>query len=143
MLGASSNELVDVYYKQVRSVLEMAVVVWSPAITKHQIAQIERVQKTVCAVILGSVYSDYNCALAELEIQPLSDRRKDLCTKFAKKSYKSDKYNTWFVPRNNQTKVHTRSEKSIIMPVQTRTKRYEKSPLPYLTGLLNETRKLP
>ena len=84
-----------------------------------------------------------NCALTELEMQPLSDRRKDLCKNFAKKSYKSEKYNTWFVPRNNQTTVHTRSEKSKILPVQTRTKRYEKSLLPYLTGLLNETRKLP
>ena len=56
LLGASSTELVDVYNKQVRSVLEMAVVVWNPALTKHQVAQIERVQKTVCANIMRNSY---------------------------------------------------------------------------------------
>jgi hypothetical protein len=44
-LGASTNELLDVYQKQVRSVLVMAVPVWQPALTKQESRQIERVQR--------------------------------------------------------------------------------------------------
>ena len=142
LLGATDSELIDVYYKQVRSVLEMAVAVWSPALTKHQVSQIERVQKTLCAVILGSNYSDYEGALAVLQLEPLSTRRKDLCTRFANKCFKNDKFKSWFVERNqNDENVKTRSEKTRLLPVQTRTKRYEKSPLPYLTNLLNDVKK--
>ena len=141
LLGASSTELVDVYNKQVRSVLEMAVVVWNPALTKHQVAQIERVQKTVCAIIMGASYLEYNCALTELELQPLSERRKQLCTSFAKKSYKNEKYNSWFVPRSNLPTVHTRSEKSALLCVPTRTKRSKLCPLPFLAKLLNDCKK--
>ena len=90
-LGATNTELVDVYKKQVRCVLEMAAPVWTPALTKCQIAQIERVQKTVCAVILGSSYSDYNSAMKNLNLKNLSDRRLELCTKFSKKCFKSKK----------------------------------------------------
>ena len=81
--GASVDELADVYIKQVRCVLELAASVWSPGITGGQVTQIERVQKTVCAVILGDNYSDYPTALATLNLKMLVDRRKDLCLRFA------------------------------------------------------------
>ena len=140
LLGATNDELVDVYNKQVRSVLEMAVAVWSPALTLCQVAQIERVQKTACAVILGGGYADYAQAISVLGMTPLSDRRKDLCSNFAKKCLKNEKYKSWFVPRNTDpATTQTRSEKTALMPVNTRTNRYNKSPLPYLTALLNDT----
>ena len=41
--GAGIIDLVDVYSKQVRCVLELAVAVWSPGLTVGQVAQIERV----------------------------------------------------------------------------------------------------
>ena len=134
-LGATCSELVDVYNKQVRCVLEMAAPVWTPALTKCQVTQIERVQKTVCAVILGSSYCDYSSAMKTLNLSSLSDRRVELCTTFSKRCYKSKKYNTWFVERGNQS-IKTRSKKNTLLPVLTRTSRYEKSPLPYMTALL-------
>ena len=51
--GAEIEDLVDIYIKQVRCTLELAVPVWSPSLTKGQSAQIERVQKSACAVIQG------------------------------------------------------------------------------------------
>ena len=57
-LGASDDELKDVYEKQIRCVLELAVAVWSAGLTISQASQIERVQKTVCAVILGNRHTD-------------------------------------------------------------------------------------
>lgn len=141
-LGATNEELIDVYCKQVRSVLELAVAVWSPGLTASQINQIERVQKTVCCIILGVKYSDYTDALSTLTIATLSERRKDLLFNFAKKSYKSDKYQNWFVPRTNHPdNIQTRSDKSGLTPVATRTKRYQNSPLPSLTALLNDSMK--
>ena len=44
-LGANQTEMVDVYNKQVRCVMELAVAVWTPGLTKEESYQIERVQK--------------------------------------------------------------------------------------------------
>ena len=49
---------------------------------------IERVQKIAAAIILGPKYSDYNQALEDLDLEPLSDRRVSLTQKFAKKTEK-------------------------------------------------------
>jgi hypothetical protein len=134
-LGASDDELKDVYEKQIRCVLELAVAVWSAGLTISQASQIERVQKTVCAVILGNRHTDYKHSLSLLDLKPLNIRRQELCSKFAKKCYKGDKYKSWFADITNT--VDTRSDKTGILPVTTRTKRYTKSPLPYLTTLLD------
>ena len=79
LLGATDDELTDVYIKQVRSVLELAVAVWSAGLTVSQVAQIERVQKTVCAVILGDRYAEYKPALSVLKLKQLTVRRQELC----------------------------------------------------------------
>ena len=62
-LGASIKELLDVYHKQVRAVLEMAVPVWHPAITLEERRQIERIQKCALYIILVSEYTCYSDAL--------------------------------------------------------------------------------
>ena len=137
--GACTDDLVDVYTKQVRCVLELAVAAWSPGITSGQVTQIERVQKAAFAVILGDDYIDYRNALAMLGLQTLCERRKALCLKFGKKSVKSEKFKHWFVERHvPEEQTQTRSTKTSLLPVDTRTKRYSKSPIPYLTSLLNE-----
>ena len=52
-LGADVLEMVDVYEKQVRSVMEMAVPVWPPALTKQESTQIEMVQRCAFYIIMG------------------------------------------------------------------------------------------
>ena len=66
----------------------------------------------------------------------LSDRREELCLKFAIQAQKSEKYAKWFC-ENDSSGVNTRIEKPTFKPVQARLKRFEKSPLFYLTNLLN------
>ena len=90
-LGASTSEMLDVYFKQVRSVLELAVPVWQPGLTIHEVNQIERLQKCALAIILGDQYTNYDQAREETGIEKLSDRRKKLCENFAKKAAKSKK----------------------------------------------------
>ena len=143
-LGASVSELVDVYQKQVRSVLELAVPVWQPALTGKEKTQIERVQKCALHIILGANYHSYTDALNQIGCESLEDRRVKLCEKFARKSSKHKKYQNWFCRnRNEGPKFNTRANsgkfKNQYIEVKTRTERFKKSPLPYLTELLNNT----
>ena len=130
--GASREDLIDVYMKQCRSILEMAVPAWSPGLSNSNSYQFERVQKAAFAIILGEEYTSYKRALKCLNMESLADRRKALCLAFAKKSLKSEKSNNWFCKNESSGTNMKLSE------VKTRTKRFKKSPLPYLTGLLNE-----
>ena len=90
-LGASEAEMLDVYHKQVRSVLELAVPDWQPAITKQETRQIEIVQRCALYIILGDDYTSYDDALDTLECDNLDMRRVKLCENFAKKDFKNPK----------------------------------------------------
>ena len=141
-LGASQTELIDIYQKQVRSVLELAVPVWQPLVTKQERRQIERVQRCAFAIILGKNYESYKNALEVLNSENLEDRRIKLCKKFAQKSSKHPKFQSWFCQSNREEKQKKTRRKNWeintkYLPVQFRTERYRNSPLPYLTELLN------
>ena len=58
--GARTDDLIDVYVKQCRSVLELAVPAWSPGLTVGNANQIERVQKAALAISMGEKYSSYS-----------------------------------------------------------------------------------
>ena len=120
-MGTEQSLLVDVYYKQCRSVLEMAVPVWSAGLTKSESNQIERVQKTAVAIILGENHKSYNRSLKTLGMKTLEERRKDLCLAFAKKSFQNEKFKNWFCESSECVEE--------VKPVNTRTKRYRRSPL--------------
>ena len=135
-LGANRAELVEVYQTQIRCVLEFAVAAWNAGLTKQQSNQIERVQKTAFAIILGVDYASYANALSVLNMKTLSDRRHDLSLKFAQKSLKHEKYSSWFC--SNDVTSNTRSTKPDLKNVEALKRRFEKSPLYYLTKLLNE-----
>ena len=131
--GAKSDELLDVYIKQCRSVLELAVPVWNAGLSKAEVRQIERVQKAAFSIILGDKYISYTEALLDLKMETLELRREKMCLSFARKAQKHDKFKNWFVA-NDQT------NNPAFLPVTFRTKRFKKSPLPYLTDLLNKNR---
>ena len=65
-------------------------------------------------------------------METLSDRRETLCLAFAKKSYKSEKFKKWFCDEEGLGPMNQ------LVDVKTRTGRFKKSPLPYLTELLNQ-----
>ena len=135
-MGASRQTLVDVFLKQVRSVLEYAAVVWDAGLTKDDIMKIERVQKSACSIILGANYNSYEEALNTLQLKPLSERRRILAKKFAVKSSKHPIHSNWFI--KNPEEQYTRLRKPTYKPVCGRTGRFLKSAIPYLTSLLNE-----
>ena len=135
LLGASHTELVDCFVKQTRSVLEYCAVVWHAGLTQTNTSDIERVQKSACAIIMGKQYTSYQSALAYLGLDRLDARRVALSSKFAKKALKSQKYSSWFVKDSNVP--NTRREAKSVKEAQCRTKRLQKSALPYLTHILN------
>ena len=56
-MAASRETLIDVYYKQVRSVLEYASVVWNGSLKLDDVLKIERVHKSAWSIILGASYN--------------------------------------------------------------------------------------
>ena len=99
-LGLDYYTLFDVYTKEVRSVLEMAVPVWHPGLTKLQASEIERVQKLAFRIILGSQYFSYNYACEYFVAETLEERQVKLCLNFATKVTDPclQKYQTLYKP---------------------------------------------
>ena len=131
-IGATVNDMKEVYKLQIRCKTELACPSWNGYLTKADIDQLEGIQKTALKIILDNKYGDYQNALKILNLSTLEKRREKLCRKFALKSNKSDKFSKWFkrVPRN------TRGGSKYVLP-KARTAALEKSPLFYLTQFLN------
>ena len=130
--------MIDVYSKQVRSILEFGVPVWNSSLTKGESLELERVQKAFHHIALGNLYVNYDNALAITGLETLESRRIKLCVNFAKKASRHPKHKQWFVPSSpdlhntRSLKVNVKFKKPFC-----RLKRFEKSPIPYLTSLLN------
>ena len=85
-------------------------------------------------LISGTSYRDYIGTLKKFDLDTLDARRKKICLKFAKTSLKNDRFKHWFKLKPSP---NTQNKEKFIRPT-TRTKRYAKSSIPYLTDLLNE-----
>ena len=133
-LGAQTEELVDMFVKQCRSILEFAAPAWHGAITMSDKLDIERVQKVGLHIILGDNYMSYRNALEVTNLETLETRRNRLCLKFEKKAEKNDKFKKWFKPKPSTS---TRQEDTKYWKTLARTGRLKKSPIPHITDLLN------
>ena len=134
-LGAETADLKDVYIKQIRCLLEYAVAVWQPSLTNEDRIKIERVQKSALSIILGQKYKSYESALLELNLETLVRRRVNLCQKFAMKAQKHPKFTKWF--KSNDKRSVKRSKTPQFCDVYFRTERFKRSPISYLTSILN------
>ena len=134
-LGANTPELVDIFMKHCRSILEFAAPAWHGAITVAERQDIERVQKVALHIILGDQYETYRNALGITNLEMLEVRRNNLCMKFAKKSEKNEKHKHWF--KLNPKTITRREQEKYKRPVA-RTTRLLNSPISYLTQLLNK-----
>ena len=120
-LGASQNDSLDVYIKQVRSLAEFAVPAWNSSLTGDDIVNLERIQKTALHIILGQEYKSYNSALKTTGLEKLSERRKKICIKFAKRAQKHPKFSKWFKLNSNR---NTRLPQPKFCPPVYRTERF-------------------
>ena len=131
--GLGKEKLFDVYTKEIRSLLELAVPVWHSGLTKLQSNNIERIQKIAFKMILKENYTNYDVACKLLATQTLQERRVKLCRIFAFKNLKSE--NSMFQKVNNKT--NTRQQQKQVKDFKCNFKRFYNSSLPYLTRLIN------
>ena len=134
-LGADQDDLLEVYTKQIRCILELAVPSWQGGISQAEKTDLERVQKTACHIILGDAYFYYKSAIKTLNLDSLEDRRNKLTLKFALKSEKNLKFKAWF--KLAAKTVKTRSRLMKYCDVRANCTRFERSPLSFMTKLLN------
>ena len=81
VLDVDPTVILDVYMKQVRSVVELAVPAWNSGLTLAKVADFERVQKVPSFIILNG-YNFFRNALKDLNLESLESRRKLLCVNF-------------------------------------------------------------
>ena len=132
--GANLSDLVEVYTKQIRSILEFGVPVWNSGLTTAEVLDIERVQKSFLHIALGDKYVNYPEALLASGLSNLEERRVQLCTNFAIKALRDPKHSHWFSLIEKQ--VNTRSKVKFRTPTF-KHERFRNSPISYLTELLN------
>ena len=119
---------------KIRSVLESNCVVYHSMLSQEDSSDIERVQKIVFKIILGPQYTDYHLACISLNVKQLNLRRIQLCLNFGLKCLNDRKFKHLF-KRNLTTSI--RNSDHFYFPTA-RSTRYFKSPLLYITRLLND-----
>ena len=66
--------MIDIYEKQVRSVLEFGVPVWNSNLKQQEVSDVERVQKSFLHIELDSDYTNYGIALKIANLESLEAR---------------------------------------------------------------------
>jgi hypothetical protein len=137
-LGASNSQLIDCLQKQVLSVLWLGAPAWFSMLTQQERQDIDRVAKVGLRIIYGEAYCGFENTLKVASILRPTVQLSRMTAKFAAKSAKHPKFSQWFQPAPVSA-VNTRSNKNtqVFASVPTRTDRYKKSPIPYITELLN------
>ena len=133
-MDLSIYQMFDVYMKEVRSILELAVPVWHSGLSRKETAEIESVQKVAMKIILQHGYKNYQLACTTLKTETLEARRTKLCLTFAVKNVKSE--NCLFDKLN--VNINTRSGGDVVREYACNYGRYKNSSLPYLAKLLND-----
>ena len=81
--GVPEEDLKNVYFLFVRSLLEQSATVWHSSLTEENSDDLERVQKSAVKIILGEKYVDYEKSLIKFDMESLKHRREQLCLNFA------------------------------------------------------------
>ena len=136
-LGASTTQLLDCLQKQVLSVLWLGAPAWYCQLTQYERNDLDRVLKVGLRIIYGDTYSGFENALLLSKIKRPTAMLLRITEKFANTSFKHPKFSKWFQPQISRG-VNTRSKKQKFKEIHARTERFAKSPIPYLTKILNK-----
>ena len=130
--NAPCHVLIDIYMKQIRSVLEYAVPAWATLLTEEDCRHLERIQKCALSIIFGPI--PYESAIAKSNLPTLKQRRSDLISKFALNSSKHPNFCGWYTKKSKT--INTRNRK-LYEIVPGRCNRWLNSPIPTFTRILN------
>ena len=92
--------------------------------------------KISCQIILGKQHKTYEEALEKIDLQPLNERRDELCLNFAKKCLKSEKVRDMFPVNEKSHKMDLRKTEQYVVN-HANTERLKMSAIPYMQRLLN------
>ena len=135
-MGLSQKFILDVYVKEIRSILEYNAPLWNGGITSSESQKIEKIQKIVLRILLKGEYTSYTEACNFFKIEKLHTRRQKLCLNFAKKEFKKPSCGIF---KKFQSKSKRLSHKKLVLEPKARTDRYYRSAVPYLSRLLNNS----
>ena len=131
------KELVHLWILYCRSLLEKSCVLWHSLLTKENLNDLERTQKTFTKLILQNKYKTYEEALIKLNLVSLADRRQQLCLKFAESGIRHNKLNDLLKIRKKKHGMKTRKSEKYEIKFSN-TERWRKSSIIYLQSLLNQ-----
>ena len=120
--------------------MEYCCTVWHSSLSKTNVNDIERIQKSAVKLILKENYENYESALKLLNLDTLFKRREKLCLRFAKKCLKIENFKQLLPVRKSKHDMRKRkSEKFLIKNIE--TERYKKSAIPAMQKMLNDEEK--
>ena len=136
--GVKRDDLIDIYKKFIRSVLEFCSVAMHGSLSESQSNLLEHCQAVALRIVLQSEYESYSSALILTGLQKLSQRRLIRCQDFSRKCVEHPQ-NKRFFPRNPSvgkiTEVRDREEFVVNFA---RTRQYQMSAIPFCQRLLND-----
>ena len=127
----------QIYILYVRSILEQSCVVWNSSLTQENIQDLERVQKAAVRVMLGQKYTNYEDGLEQLNLKKLSERRNELCLRFAKKCLENEKTQLYFPLKVRKHQMKTRKPHKYSQN-KVKTNRLQSSAIPMMQKQLNQ-----
>ena len=139
--GATKEEMVHIWILFCRSVLEQSCVVWGTNLTKENIEDLERTQKSFSKLILKEKYQDYENALILLNLDSLETRRKHMCLKFAKSGIKNNTLQDLFPINDKVHQMNTRTNNKYKVNFAN-TGRLKNASVISMQNILNEDAKL-
>ena len=137
-LGLDWITILDVYYKEIRSILEYGAVIFHSALTKKQSNAIENIQKVVLKMLSRHLNLKFTYSEATIYFctEQLFSRRLELCKTFIKRNMKNPRFNYLFEKVNHTHNVRPTTRR--IHENQARTNRFFSSPLVSLKRLANK-----
>jgi hypothetical protein len=134
-LGVDQKSLVAYWKAEGRVHLEMACPVWHPGLTLAQSRDLDRAQRVAMAAITGRWEPSHSRQLLELGLEPLGPRRVKLCRSFAQRTAENSRHQDFFT--HTGTRVRRGKQAKTYRETLSRTDTHYRSPLPYMTRLLN------
>ena len=136
-VGVSQATLVNYWVAEGRSALEMCAPLWHSSITAAQSRALSRVQRVAMAAITSVWGASHTEQLSSLSLQPLAERRTELCRRFARRTAEKSRHQDMFQPVENLRPARQAAKRPAYIEKWSRTAAYRRSALPYLTRLLN------
>ena len=130
------QDLKRIYLTYILSVLDQSAVVWHSSLSQKNTKDLERIQKVAVRIIMGKNFSNYKESLSQLNLKTLSARREEMCLNFAKKCQKNYKVKNMFSKKMKSHAMKKRGQELYKVKLM-KTKRYQKSAIPYMVRLLN------